>query len=287
MAQREQRQQQILEEMYETDEEEEPQAFLLGQPTQEEEALEEPHPPTDEEQVVESDRNLLMAHSSIPGGGECYNTWIKKNKCPKTLMAFAIGLKDTNGRELADFDNDDIYKNMTGRSNFNPTVEVLRAEIKRRCEILGYKFKKKAATKTKSIEWLKTYPIKEPKDVAFILKEEKAIYSTAVAAAAEEEKARRDRQTNANWHGHAPWLRMYGAMSTDEAKVSLAHWNRTLTREELDARNSSERPETYPEVVTRLWNDPNFVYTTEVLPELHELFSEAHELRFADMPGGR
>ena len=261
----------------------------LGQPSQ----LEEPHPPTPPPVTTArrgyaqlSDRDLLEASSSNPGGGDCYNLWMEKNRCPKTLMAMALGLKEPNGRLLADFEDDVRYKNMTGRSNFNPTVEILKMEMKRRAAKECTKHKKNSAPKTECLRWLKRNPVKDEKDVAFLVKEEGKIYAMVAKAAMEEEQLRIEKQSNANWTGACPWLRLYGAMSSDEAKQALAHFNSTLSREELDARNSIEKPETYPEVVCRIWNDVNFVYVTETIPDLHEEFSEAITLKFEDMPGG-
>jgi hypothetical protein len=59
-----------------------------------------------------------------------------------------------------------------------------------------------------------------------------------------------------------------------------------LDREELDARNSDQQPETYDEVVARLYNDIDNVFFTESLPELHSDFAECMSLDFDDMPGG-
>ena len=134
----------------------------------------------------------------------------------------ALGLKDRNGRRLADFEDDDLYKNMTGRSNFNPTVEILKMEMKRRADVKGEKLKKNSAPKPQCIKWLKANPVDQEKDRAFLFKEEGKIYTMVSAAAAEEVQARLEKQSTANWTGANPWLRLYGAMSCDEAKEALS-----------------------------------------------------------------
>ena len=75
-------------------------------------------------------------------------------------------------------------------------------------------------------------------------------------------------------------------MTCDEALAALRDRDRVMDREELDARNSDQRPETYEEVVARVYNDPDIVFYTEVLPDLHADFADCTSLEFAEMPGG-
>jgi hypothetical protein len=76
-------------------------------------------------------------------------------------------------------------------------------------------------------------------------------------------------------------------MFEDEALQAMLRSQTVMTRAELDARNSSERPETFAEVVARKYNDPDVVFVTEKLPDLHMAFSDEIELEFDDMPGGK
>ena len=73
----------------------------------------------------------------------------------------------------------------------------------------------------------------------------------------------------------------------DEALEALKHKDRVLERDELDAHNSSMRPETFNEVVARLYNDPELELWTEALPELHITFAEPIDCSFEFMPGGK
>jgi len=57
-------------------------------------------------------------------------------------------------------------------------------------------------------------------------------------------------------------------------------------RQELDAGNSVERPDTFEQVVASVFNNKEIVLTTEALPGLHELLAEPMALTFSDMPGG-
>jgi hypothetical protein len=61
--------------------------------------------------------------------------------------------------------------------------------------------------------------------------------------------------------------------------------NNTMTRPELDARNSTQRPENLYEIVARLFNDRSSIYITEQVPDLHHCFAYPISLSFSDMPG--
>jgi len=92
--------------------------------------------------------------------------------------------------------------------------------------------------------------------------------------------------TNVNWNSHKPWLRLCLAMFEDRAKTALLIRDRVKDRAELDAGVSTERPDTFEEAVASIYNDEAIVLTTDVLPNLHELFSDPMTLRFSEMPGG-
>jgi len=57
-----------------------------------------------------------------------------------------------------------------------------------------------------------------------------------------------------------------------------------MTREELDGRNSPERPMTWTEAIAAKFNDPTFTPSSEVLPELHGDYEESMDLRRSNCP---
>ena len=59
-----------------------------------------------------------------------------------------------------------------------------------------------------------------------------------------------------------------------------------MDRDELDARRSDDRPETFKETVARLYNDADLHLETEALPDLHVSFNDPIVLSFDCMPGG-
>lgn len=206
------------------------------------------------------------------------------------LLAMALGLKsnhyDPNSRPLANFENDttDIWKQLPKASI--PKVPQLKNEMKRRASQRGIKLRKNTAPKAECIKWLEENPVVDPVDRAFLQEEEAVLYQALIEAAVEHEDEQRAKLLTANWVGNKPWLRLYCCMVSDEAMTALKRKDEVLDREQLDARNNAERPETHVEVVCRCFNDPEKVFFTEILPELHEDFSEVIRLDFNEMPGG-
>ena len=86
--------------------------------------------------------------------------------------------------------------------------------------------------------------------------------------------------------GPKPWLRLYLCATEDEALKAMKFKDSVMDRDKLDARRSNDRPETFEEVVARLYNDPNLYLETKPLPNLHVSFTDPIPLPFDSMPGG-
>jgi len=76
-------------------------------------------------------------------------------------------------------------------------------------------------------------------------------------------------------------------MFTDAAVKALKCRDAAWTREQLDGQNSSERPLTYYEVVSRDYNEESLVFYTEALADLHHCFRDSIKLVLGEMPGGK
>jgi hypothetical protein len=141
------------------------------------------------------------------------------------------------------------------------------------------------ALKPACLSWLKDNPIVNPDCVKWLRSQEEKLYNSLLAAQAEAKEAERIRLQTANW-GFKEWAQFHYCCVSDQARAAMAREQRTLTRVELDARNSDERPETADEVVARLFNDRTLVFWTPVCPNWHVDFSVSVELRAEDMAGG-
>ncbi|CAB9524495.1 hypothetical protein SEMRO_1544_G281250.1 [Seminavis robusta] len=74
-------------------------------------------------------------------------------------------------------------------------------------------------------------------------------------------------------------------MLSDEIRPLFLEMQRIGDRDELDARNSADRPETVFEACTRLFNDPEKEVFSQCLPDLHFTFAEVLDCSLEKMPG--
>jgi len=220
--------------------------------------------------------------------GKCQRVWIAANNNPRFLMAMCIGFRDKrNERDLCDFDGDDIvYNNLPDKNTYNPTVPMLKVEVKRRAKDMKLTVATSTMSRPRLNEWLKEHRVMNCMDEAWLQKEEYNIYTLARDAIAEKEQLAADRLRNSNWNSPFPHLRLYLSMCHDDARQALFSKDNCLERDELDAGHSAERPPTYEEAVALVYNNRDYVFCTEALPNLHENFSEPIELIFSEMPGG-
>ena len=217
--------------------------------------------------------------------GICSSLYSLSGNSKPLLLAMCIGLKSSDGkRDLADFDNDDLYKHL--HKKMCPVLPEMKKEMKRRYDLLKLgKFRKNSVPRPEALKWLIEHPVTEPIDVDFLRAEEGVLYDALKNVAAEEEARGKERLLNSNWVVEN-WVRFIECMIDDESRTALLNHDKCMERDELDARNNGERPETYPEVVCRLYNDTLKTITSEILPELHADFAEQMILCCDDLAGG-
>jgi hypothetical protein len=203
------------------------------------------------------------------------------------LMTMCIGLKSVvDDRYLGDASLEP-YASMKFRKKVTPTQKHMVEEIKRRslCNndednptpLCNY------WTKERLQAWLSQNPVVVPEDVVFLRDEEHKLFESLNNARSENGSSGEPK--SGAWTTNEPYLRMYHCMFHDDVKPALLRLNNTLGRPELDARNSSARPETFFEAVCRIYNDEDIMMETEALPDLHYSFAYPIVLLFEDMPG--
>ena len=224
-----------------------------------------------------------------PMKSECRKLYLEAGSSQQVLLAMSLGMEDpVSGRKLGDIIDDAVYANMANKAAFHATVPIFKAEMKRRAKALGVtKLKKNSALRPECIAWLRENPVVDIHDIAWIRKEEGRTYHDLLDLQEEKRRDDQDRLLRANWTTQEPWLRLYHCMVSDEAKLALVDLGRVLDRDELDARNSEDRPSTYWEIVTDMYNDESMVFVTHVLPSLHQSFASEITLRYSEMPGDR
>jgi hypothetical protein len=189
------------------------------------------------------------------------------------------------GTYIFDLENDDLLKSFPQKALFFPVVKLLKEEVIRRASQLKIRPFRKSATKPEIIEWLKDHSVTDPLDEAFLRFEAGKTYRAIVTQAEEAAAVERGGLATKNWSGVKPWMRLYHAATSDEARVLLARNDQVMSREELDARNSDARPPTYYEKVAELYNS-EVIYISSALPDLHSTFADSMVLAFDEMPGG-
>jgi hypothetical protein len=236
----------------------------------------------DEEQEFEG---LVEAGAGIPIG-ECEKVYKKHGNSVSHLLVMSLGLSTADGRKLADFDDDDNYKTYLPKS-LMPKVPLMKWEMKRRATAAGItKFRKSSVLKPEALHWLRSNPVSNQQDVQFLTRTEDELYKTMLEAKKEIEEADREKLATSNWTGNAPWCRLYCAMTHDDALEAIKYKDNVMQRDELDARNSENRPASYEAIVAKLYNDPTEEFYTEAVPALHDYFAEPICLEFLGMPGG-
>jgi predicted DNA-binding protein YlxM (UPF0122 family) len=199
------------------------------------------------------------------------------------LMAMCLGLKTVIGgdRMLGDA-MIEPYASMKFRKKVTPTQQHMVEEIKRRARCGDDPAPAcKYWAKEKLMTWLKENPVTLLPDILFLRKEERKLYDTVVDGLNEAAEGPRA----SSWTTNDPYLRMYHCMFHEDVKASLADMSRVLDHDELDARNSSERPPDFFQAVANAFNDDTLFFISESLPELHYCFANPMSLYFEDMPG--
>jgi hypothetical protein len=206
----------------------------------------------------------------------CYT---EKRMSKSVLMGMCYGLSN-DGRKLGDLSLEP-YASSNKKKMFTPSVKQLCLEIVRQAAARLIKAPRSSHyTKERCYKWLMLYPLAHPNDVAFLVREELR-FKAEVEEATNEVRVKK----SANWVDNDPFLRLYHCLINDKVKAAFLTRDNVLNREELDARNSDQRPKTYEQEAAELFNNTAFAPTSLHLPSLHSDFDQAKLLRLEDMPG--
>ena len=202
-------------------------------------------------------------------------------------MTMCLGLKSHDGRTLGDASLEP-YASMKFRKKVAPTQRHMVEEIKRRARVQSISPVPACRywTREKLVQWLEANPVSEPADVVFLVHEERKLHEVIKKAADEKvESCNGSAGRSTAWSTNEPYLRLYHCIFHDDVRAALMRMNNVMDRQELDARNSASRPETFFESVARVFNDDTTFFITESLPDLHYSFAHPMTLAFDDMPG--
>jgi len=97
-----------------------------------------------------------------------HKVFLDSNNNVRTLMAMCVGLNSKDQkRKLADFDGEDpMCKNLPDKSAYEPTVPMLRKEVKRRATLFKVTVTSSTMSHTAAVQWLTENPISNVRGLA-------------------------------------------------------------------------------------------------------------------------
>ena len=235
---------------------------------------------------IASDEFQLSKSNHKKGDAETF--YIEKGNSTPVLLAMALGIKDpVTDRQIANM-LDQPYANVQQKMKYHPTLAILKHEMSRRNEQKGLeKPRCNNYKKQRCIDWLEINPVLDMEDIDFLLFAEKEFCNSLLSAESEKAEEAANRIANAHWTTNEPFLRLYHCICHDRARQAIVKKDNVLERPELDARNNENRPKTFEEVVTELYNDNSVIFHSKVLPGISHEFATSIELKFDEMPGGQ
>ncbi|CAB9506337.1 hypothetical protein SEMRO_263_G102320.1 [Seminavis robusta] len=202
------------------------------------------------------------------------------------LLAMCIGLTTFDSREGGNVDIEP-YCSMKLKKKVTPTQKHFCEEIRRRCILEGIVPGPKCGNweKKKCVAWLQAHPLQNKNDRAFVVAEEIKLFDLVMRAEVKKKDDKSEKKEKASpWVHTEPYIRLIECMLDDSICEQFLEMYRMGDREELDARNSDDRPETVYESCARSFNDPDHDVFSRCLPDLHFTFAEVLDCSFEKMP---
>ena len=215
--------------------------------------------------------------------GPCEEHFISSGNSPKVLFAMAIGVGPD--RETLISAEQEPFLSSHKKSNYKPTASDLKAEVQRRAT-LKYPEAKPVACRYWPLSKLnkhltEDYPILDDIDVEFLRRKTNEIKSAGVPGEQDEQLVE---EGSSRWIDQKAFLRLYHVLIDEEVKKLFFTRDNVFNRQELDARNSSQRRKTFQEAAADLYNDPNFAPSSYTWGHVHSDFAESIKLAAEDAP---
>ncbi|KAI2506748.1 hypothetical protein MHU86_7643 [Fragilaria crotonensis] len=119
-------------------------------------------------------------------------------------------------------------------------------------------------TRQQTIEWLQQNPVHDDVDVDFLTMEVARLCGGILIRAQQQQEetcelvAANASNVGGRWRGSVPYLCVIMCLTQDQVKALFRTRADVQTRQTLDARHSERRPKTVFEVISDLWNSPEF-----------------------------
>jgi hypothetical protein len=237
--------------------------------------------------IPDSELDAVVADS--PCVGLCERYYKCNGQDMIELMTMCVGLKSADGARYLGDVLVEPYNTMKFKKKVSPTQKHMVEEVKRRSRCSESPNPScNHWNKERLQSWLSDNPVTQLEDVVFLLSEELKLHDSVLKSKGPGgNRGGFDGDgpgKSTAWTCNEPYLRLYHCIFAEETRDALMRLNQVMTRPELDARNSSLRPETFFEAVSRLFNSDK-IFITDPVPDLYYTFADPIALDIDDMPG--
>jgi hypothetical protein len=191
--------------------------------------------------------------------------YIEKGYKKQILYVMCIGMKDSTGAPLIDLAVAPWSR--LKKTEVKPSLKDLVDEIGRRSPINSIPRCSNWRAK-KCNEWLTNNPILHEDDISFLVTESNRFKATIVDAVTEQQNGPSVNGTSGtsggSWRGSVPYLRLILCLLENDIKEKYLRRGDTMSRQELDGRNSEQRDPTVYEMIADRWNSSDFNPTLSV-----------------------
>jgi hypothetical protein len=142
------------------------------------------------------------------------------------------------------------YKSTKSKRRFIPLADHYNEAIICRSRASGFAVSKTPSPKnwdaTRKIQWLKDNPIRNAKDILFLVNEvDEFVRLLELAELERKNDDELNRGTSDSWIRQEPHLRLYLVIMEDEITAAYLKVFDVFNRAKLDARNNSKRPKKF------------------------------------------
>jgi K+/H+ antiporter YhaU regulatory subunit KhtT len=205
---------------------------------------------------------------------EAEQHYLQRGNCKKVLISMALGVRDDNGKEIADWVNDERFPK-SRKKQWAPQKGLLCDEIKRRLSLTGKPAKTNHQQKLETaVHWLKDNPIEEEEGILFLKKTISELLITFQLVDYGKPKNNVAAATRDQWSGIVPFLRVIHCLTDhDEIKQAFQAHFVVMTRRQLDGRHNQLTMQQCPwTLAADKWNDPEYNPMSRIFADLHDEF---------------
>ena len=229
-------------------------------------------------EMANANNECLLNHNRLYKMS-CENYYLQHQRCKKILLSMCIGMTKHNQTFLIEKQEVCVKcSNVNMKKMFMPNKSNLVTEIVRRFYNEKQLIKKCKSWKlSRCKDWLVDHPVTNLLDIEFLLKEEGMFSNITKESNDERDKIEKLISDNKNdsWYGLEPWLRLYHCMLEEEVLEACKNIHKWADREGTDGRNSIARRQTFFELCSNKFNDPQYKPYSLMYPDLHDDFIDS------------